>query len=120
LFDFYKDKENRHYDYTTTVVDRLLGGPIAEKKELAESGNPVNHVTADDSPFLIMHGDKDDLVPMRHSDILNEALKKAGVETKLHVVKGAGHGFGGPEINKMTDEFYDKHRKARKQKSRVQ
>ena len=25
LFDFYKDKENRHYDYTTTVVDRLLG-----------------------------------------------------------------------------------------------
>ncbi len=114
LFDFYRDKENRHYDYTTTVVDKLLGGPIAEKKELAESANPVNHVTADDSPFLIMHGDKDDLVPMRHSNILYEALKKAGVESKLHVVRGSGHGFGGPEINKMTDEFFDRHLKAPK------
>jgi acetyl esterase/lipase len=114
LFAFYKDKENRHYDYTTTVVDRLLGGPIAEKKKLAESANPVNHVTADDSPFLIMHGDKDDLVPMKHSDILSEALNKAGVETKLHVVQGAGHGFGGPEINKITDEFFDRHLKAQK------
>lgn len=117
LFAFYKDKENRHYDYTTTVVGRLLGGPIAEKKELAESANPVNHITADDSPFLIMHGDKDDLVPMKHSDILSEALKKAGVETKLHVVKGAGHGFGGPEINKITDKFFDKHLKTQKPKA---
>jgi acetyl esterase/lipase len=114
LFDFYRDKANRHYNYTTTVVDRLLGGPIAENKELAESANPVNYVTADDSPFLIMHGDKDDLVPMRHSDILDEALKKAGVETKLHVVKGAGHGFGSPEINKMIDEFFDRHLKTQK------
>jgi acetyl esterase/lipase len=114
LFDFYKYKENRHYDYTTTVVDRLLGGPIGEKKELADSANPVNHITADDSPFLIMHGDKDDLVPMRHSEVLNEALKKVGVETKLHVVKGAGHGFGGPEINKITDEFFDRHLKIKK------
>ncbi|NIP22567.1 MAG: alpha/beta hydrolase fold domain-containing protein [Phycisphaerae bacterium] len=114
LFDFYRDKANRHYDYTTMVVDRLLGGPIAENKELAESANPVNYVTGDDSPFLIMHGDKDDLVPMRHSDILDEALKKAGVETKLHIVKGAGHGFGGPEINKMVDEFFDRHLKVQK------
>ncbi|MGB2808206.1 MAG: ChbG/HpnK family deacetylase [Sedimentisphaerales bacterium] len=113
LFGFYKDKKNRHYDYTTRVVDKLLGGPIAEKKDPAESANPVNHISADDSPFLIMHGDKDDLVPMKHSEILNEALKKAGVQTRLHVVKGAGHGFGGLEINKMVDEFFDRHLKAR-------
>ncbi len=112
MFAYYKDKDNRHYDFTTTVIDRLLGGPIVEKTELAKSADPVNHVTADDSPFLIMHGDKDDLVPMKQSEILDEALKKAGVETKLHIVKGAGHGFSGPEINKMIDEFFGKHLKA--------
>ena len=64
-----------------------------------------------------MHGDKDDLVPMKQSELLNEALKKAGVKTKLHIVKGAGHGFSGPEINKMIDEFFGKHLKKQKQKA---
>ncbi len=61
--------------------------------------------------FLIMHGDKDNLVPLGQSELLHEALRKAGVASTLHVVQGAGHGFGGPEVQKMVDEFFDKHLK---------
>jgi hypothetical protein len=44
-----------------------------------------------------MHGDKDPLVPMNQSELLAEALKKAGFEVGFHVVRGAGHGFTGEE-----------------------
>jgi dipeptidyl aminopeptidase/acylaminoacyl peptidase len=43
--------------------------------------------------------------------LLDAALRKAGVEVAFHTVKGAGHGFGGPEINRMVEEFFDKHLK---------
>ena len=93
-------------------VTRLLGGPPSEKKELAVLASPVTHVTKDAAPFLIMHGDKDTTVPHHQSELLNEALKKAGVEVTFKTVEGAGHGFGGPEITKTVQDFFDKHLKA--------
>ena len=39
-----------------------------------------------------MHGDRDALVPYQQSELLNAALVKAGVETKLLKLVGAGHG----------------------------
>jgi dipeptidyl aminopeptidase/acylaminoacyl peptidase len=55
-----------------------------------------------------MHGDKDPLVPINQSELLVEALKKAGVEVTFHPVKGAGHGFGGAAVNTLVDEFFDR------------
>lgn len=90
----------------------LIGGSVLENKDKAAKANPITYVSKDDPPFLIMHGDKDPLVPLSQSEILLEALKKAGVDAALHVVKGAGHGFGGREIDEMTKAFFDKHLKA--------
>jgi dipeptidyl aminopeptidase/acylaminoacyl peptidase len=89
---------------------------------LARKADPITYVTKDDPPFLIMHGDKDVLVPLHQSELLYKALKKAGVDTTLHVVKGAGHGLRGGEMSseelfKMAAGFFDKHLKARKQKA---
>jgi len=42
------------------------------------------------------------------SAVLFAVLKKAGADATLHVVKGAGHGFGGPEIFKKVKEFFDR------------
>jgi acetyl esterase/lipase len=91
---------------------RLLGGPITERKEAVAQANPITYITPDDPPFLILHGDQDDVVPINQSELLAEALKKAGVEVTYHVVAGAGHGFGGPEIDAMVTAFFDKHLKA--------
>ena len=41
--------------------------------------------------------------------MLRDALEKAKVEVKLEVVKGAGHGFGGPELTKTVMDFFDSH-----------
>ena len=93
-------------------VERLIGGPLEENKDKLKQASPISYVTADDAPCLIVHGDKDELVPLRQSELLHEALKKAGVETHLHVVKGAGHGFPpNPEVLSMVAEFFDRHLK---------
>ncbi len=39
-----------------------------------------------------MHGDIDRLVPLSQSQELAKALKTAGVEVTLQVLKGSGHG----------------------------
>ena len=61
-----------------------------------------------------MHGDVDKTVPMNQSELLDEALRKAGVESSLIRVPGNGHGgpgFSNPENWKKIVDFFDKHLK---------
>jgi acetyl esterase/lipase len=90
---------------------KLLGGPVQEKKELAAKANPVTYASKDDPPFLIIHGDKDPLVPHRQSEMLADALKSAGVDVTLVIVPGAGHGqgIGTPQNLAKIQAFLDKH-----------
>jgi acetyl esterase/lipase len=99
-------------DKADGVVARLIGGPVSENREKARKASPLTYVGKNSAPFLIMHGDKDNLVPLRQSELLAEALKKAGVEVTLQVVKGSGHGgpgFTTPESRKLIEDFFAKH-----------
>jgi acetyl esterase/lipase len=92
----------------------LLGGPVNEKKDLAAKASPVTFASKDDPPFLIIHGDQDPTVPLKQSELLEAALKKAGVDVTLVVLKGAKHGgpeFSTPESMKQIQDFFDKHLK---------
>jgi acetyl esterase/lipase len=97
------------HDAPESPESRLIGGPIQQNPDKVAKANPITYVSKDDPPFLILHGDKDPLVPLDQSRLLYEALRKAGVEATLHVVPGAGHGFSGPEIDEMVDSFFDRH-----------
>jgi acetyl esterase/lipase len=74
----------------------LLGGSGEAVAELAQEASPILHVSKDDPPFLIMHGDRDNIVPLKQSERLATALRAEGVRVKMLVLKGAGH--GGPEF----------------------
>jgi acetyl esterase/lipase len=84
------------YDTPDSPEARLIGGPIAQNIEKAQRANPIRYITKDDPPFLIMHGEKDPVVPFEESQWLADALQKAGVHVTFHIVPGAGH--GGPEF----------------------
>ncbi len=101
------------HDSPKSPEARLIGGPIQENKDKVARANPITYVTKDDPPFLIVHGDEDATVPAHQAELLNEALKNVGVETKLHLVKGAGHAVGGREVNALIVAFFDKHLKKR-------
>ncbi|MCX6910784.1 MAG: alpha/beta hydrolase, partial [Verrucomicrobia bacterium] len=67
-----------NHDATDSPESRLIGGALQENKDKARAANPITYVTPDDPPFLIMHGDRDPLVPHHQSELLAAALKKAG------------------------------------------
>lgn len=87
--------------------------PITDEARILEIGkqiSPINHVTADDPPSLIIHGDKDFLVPIQQAEIIIEKLKAANVPAELVVKKGAAHGWGdiGKDMPTLAD-WFDKH-----------
>ena len=105
------------HDAPDSPESQLIGGPVQKNKEACGRVNPITYVSKDDPPFLICHGDKDMLVPHNQSVLLNAALNKAGVNVKFHTVKGGGHGFRNPEVDRMVLEFFDKHLREPERKS---
>lgn len=99
------------HDAADSPESQLIGGAVQENKDKCARANPITYVGADDPPFLIMHGDKDNLVPYQQSEMLRDALQKAGVPVTFKIVKGAGHGFGGREIDRQVEEFFEAHLK---------
>jgi len=69
---------------------------ITDEKRRLEIGrqiSPVNHVSPDDPPTLIYHGDADTLVPIQQAESIMKKFKEAGVPAELKIKKGAGHGW---------------------------
>ena len=58
-------------------------------------------------PFLIVHGDNDELVPVEQSEILHDRLTAAGVPSTLIIVKGGNHYLRGPEATPTLEEIWD-------------
>jgi len=98
-----------HHGGRDSFEGRLLGGAPSEVKEKAVQASPITYVSKDDPPFLIVHGDRDPMMPRAQSEIFRDSLKNAGVEVKLKVVGSAGHGFDGPEIMDAVRRFIDEH-----------
>ncbi|MBN1273531.1 MAG: alpha/beta hydrolase [Candidatus Aminicenantes bacterium] len=97
----------------------FLGGPLKEKADLARLANPIKYIDPEDPPVLIGHGEKDGMVGINQSEILYEALKKAGVPTKFVRVKNADHMYRPTKwnvevsptvetMNRMTVEWFEK------------
>ncbi len=98
-----------------STLYRLFGGPLAEKTDLMKRASPVEYVTKDDPPFLIVHGTADKVVPLDQSERLHAALINAGVSSKLIVIPNAGHAtreFHSAETRGAVRAFFDAHLKA--------
>lgn len=90
----------------------------AKVRELGQKISPIEHVSSDDAPTLIIHGDMDKLVPIQQSETIVAKLKKEGVDNKLIVKPGAQHGW--PELLKdqpILADWFDDHLKPKKSAS---
>jgi acetyl esterase/lipase len=98
------------HDAPQSPESRLIGGPIQEKPDIVATANPISYASADDPPILIVHGTRDPLVPFNQSELLHQAMKKAGVSSTLVTIEGAGHGSGfGPDVAKLVERFFEHH-----------
>ncbi len=73
------------------LIDRFPA--LDFERELSESVSPIFHVSPDDPPTLLIHGDEDTLVPIGESEAINAEFQKHGVASKFITIEGAGHGF---------------------------
>ena len=105
------------------TVHPLFGFRRSERTDSVEyrrfvDASPVTHVTADDPPVLLIHGDADEVVPYTNAEVMQAALEQAGVPVDLLRIPGAGHGptFPGavnpPDYIGAMIEWFDRYLRA--------
>jgi len=78
-----------------------------KRLEVGRNISPINHVTPDDPPTLIIHGSNDQLVPIQQGKMMIAKLKEARVPAQLITKAGAAHGWDDidSDISKLADWF---------------
>ncbi len=79
---------------------------------IAKEISPINAVSSDDPPVLIIHGNKDALVPMQQSESIIAKFKEAKVTCNFIIKEGGGHGWRNVEVEeKNFVDWFDKYLK---------
>jgi acetyl esterase/lipase len=72
--------------------------------------SPITHVSADDPPTILIHGDQDRAVPIQQSRSLIARLEDANVPARLVVRENVGHAYPGWEADtKLIADWFDEH-----------
>jgi len=83
-----------NHDDEKSPESSLLGGAIQSNKDVCHLADPATYISSATAPFLIIHGDKDPLVPYCESEYLYNKLQAAGIESQFITVQGGEHGPG--------------------------
>jgi acetyl esterase/lipase len=78
------DVQRRRFTYVKDSV---------EINKILTQISPTYHVSANDAPVLVFHGDQDELVPISQLDPLVSKLRDAQVPVLFSVKRGEGHGW---------------------------
>jgi dipeptidyl aminopeptidase/acylaminoacyl peptidase len=102
---FWHIKNSTHpfFQGIVRAFQESFGGSPERVPEMYEKVSPTAHAAAVNCPVLIVHGEKDEEVPVAHAHKLAEAFKKAHREYELNVFKNAGHGLPSPGIRQQMD-----------------
>jgi dipeptidyl aminopeptidase/acylaminoacyl peptidase len=69
---------------------RSIGDPRTDADVLA-AASPARHASAIAAPVLLIHGEDDGRVPIRQSELMDEALRSAGRDVRFVRVADSGH-----------------------------
>ena len=73
--------------------ERTAAIPVPPPAGLLVTGSAITHVSSDDPPFLILHGEKDMATDKQDSIDLYNALKAVGVPSSFTLVLNGVHGW---------------------------
>jgi acetyl esterase/lipase len=93
--DFLEWKEGQIIDPKILGPLLFVGGAAGRSDEeiraAARAASPLYQVTQTTVPFLLIHGDADELVPLSQSQKLVDAINKAGGAAELIIKEGGAH-----------------------------
>jgi len=69
-----------------TAMESLFGTPLKDKTALIRSASPITQITRGSPPFLILHGEQDEVVPAALAQRFHEALSTQPMHPSLLIV----------------------------------
>ena len=80
------------------VLFDFIGGTLDAEGDMYREASPVTYVNRRDATMLLFHGTADEIVPYEQAFLMATALTRAGVRGRVELLIGAGHGWGGDEM----------------------
>lgn len=89
-----------------------------DKLTLYREMSPINYLTKNSAPLLMIQGDSDTTIPVKHAYYMQEKAEKIGAPVSIIIVKNAGHNWRkvGADINptkekieKVTVDYFVSH-----------
>ncbi len=94
------------------VLPLWFGGDLSTKLRQHQIGSPLNWVTPEAAPTILIHGTEDKYVAFEQAEWMLARYQQVGAEVEILKLEGAGHGFQGSDADKANAamfEFFDKH-----------
>ncbi len=82
--------------FEARYLDGLIG-PHPEAAEVYQQRSPLYHLENFHTPLLLLQGEDDKVVPPEQSQVIYDALARAGKPVAMRMYPGEAHGFRGPE-----------------------
>lgn len=82
----WRDESEMSDEQREQIMERFRG---RDPREIS----PYHHVTPDDPPTIVFHGEADTTIPIRTARMFVEAMRKAGNRCELVAYAGKAHGF---------------------------
>jgi acetyl esterase/lipase len=97
--------EHYYTDIGVMFAEQFFGGPREKLPEAFREASPIFLIDQDAPPFLLVHGEADDIVPIVQSEIMLEALRRNGTPAELIRCPGEGHSFTYPAWVRIESKF---------------
>ncbi len=82
-------------DFKDRFAARILGSDSGPKDQLARyrEVSPINYLSQDSPPLLMIQGDKDTTVPVKHAHYMQRKADKIEAPVEIMIIRNAGHNW---------------------------
>lgn len=99
-------------NFRDRFATRILGadGEAKEKLDRYREVSPINYLSASSAPLLLIQGDKDTTIPVKHAYYIKEKAAERDAPVEVMIVKNSGHNWRrvGAEIEPSREEIIDR------------
>jgi acetyl esterase/lipase len=84
-----------HANFRDRFAPRILGDDLEASDKLARyrEVSPINYLKKDSPPLLMIQGDKDTTIPVKHAYHMQEKAEAIGAPVEIMIIKNAGHNW---------------------------
>ncbi len=82
-------------DFKDRFAARILGSDSGPKDKLARyrEVSPINYLSKDSPPLLMIQGDKDTTIPAKHAHYMQQKAKQLHAPVEIMIIKNSGHNW---------------------------